>query len=323
MFGNYDEIRLKMNAMGKSEPFLFILDFELQKPMLLYLKDIDRSTLLYNFDGLKNYTREEEIKPNHSFHRAPISFEKYSKSFDIVKQNLEYGNSYLCNLTMATPISTDMDLKSIFFKNRQKFRLWLKDSFVVFSPEIFVTIKDHYISSHPMKGTIDASVPDALSRIMDNKKEEAEHATIVDLIRNDLSMVASEVCVKKYRYVDHINTWTHELIQVSSEITGKLPEEWTMNVGDIILPLLPAGSVSGAPKRQTVKLIEQAEHEARGYYTGIMGVFTGRELVSSVMIRFIEENNGKMYYRSGGGITHMSNCEDEYNEMLAKVYLPL
>jgi len=174
-----------------------------------------------------------------------------------------------------------------------------------------------------MKGTIDAKVPDALQRIMSNKKEEAEHATIVDLIRNDLSMVANEVSVTKYRYVDEINTWTHDLLQISSEITGKLPTEWKDHVGDVLLPMLPAGSVSGAPKRQTVEIIRKAEFGPRGYFTGVMGIFTGEELVSSVMIRFIEEHEGQMYYRSGGGITHMSNCEDEYNEMLAKVYLPL
>ncbi|MFC0877095.1 aminodeoxychorismate synthase component I [Saccharicrinis sp. FJH2] len=323
MFRKYDEIRSKMNEMGRTAPFLFILDFELEKPVMFYLDEIDKDQLLYNFDGIKNYPEEEEVKPNHSFHRAPISYEKYRSAFDIVMQNLEYGNSYLCNLTMATAVSTDISLRNIFFKNRQKFRLWMNRNFVVFSPEIFVTVKDGYIHSHPMKGTIDAKVPDALHRIMSNKKEEAEHATIVDLIRNDLSMVASEVTVTKYRYVDEINTWTHDLLQISSEITGKLPSDWKDNVGDILLPMLPAGSVSGAPKRQTVEIIRKAELGPRGYYTGVMGIFTGEELVSSVMIRFIEDNEGKMYYRSGGGITHMSNCEDEYNEMLAKVYLPL
>lgn len=323
MFQRYDEIRSGMNLMGRKTPFLFILDFEMNKPIILPLSGIDPKVLLYNFDGIKNYDAEEVVKPNHSFHRAPVSYEKYSKAFDIVKQNLEYGNSYLCNLTMPTPISTDISLRNIFFKNRQKFRLWFNNQFVVFSPEIFVTVKGGMIRSYPMKGTIDANVPNAGDLIMANKKEAAEHVTIVDLIRNDLSMVAKEVTVTKYRYVDEINTWTHNLLQVSSEITGKLPDDWKDNVGDVILPLLPAGSVSGAPKRQTVNIIRQAEPGPRGYYTGVMGVFTGEELISSVMIRFIEENAGKMYYRSGGGITHMSSCEDEYNEMLAKVYLPL
>lgn len=323
MFKRYDDIRVKMNEMGRTAPFLFILDFELNKPIFYYLNDVDPKSILYNFDGVKNYANEKTIKRNRSFHRAPMPYEKYEKAFNTVKKNLNFGNSYLCNLTMATPISTDISLQDIFYKNRQKFRLWYRNGFVVFSPEIFVNISGNCIQSYPMKGTIDANIPNAVNQIMENKKEEAEHATIVDLIRNDLSMVANNVEVTKYRYVDHIKTWTHDLLQVSSEITGNLSDDWREHIGDVILPMLPAGSVSGAPKKQTLEIIRKAELGVRGYYTGIMGVFTGEKLLSSVMIRFIEKKNGKLFYRSGGGITHMSNCEDEYNEMIAKIYLPL
>ena len=82
----------------------------------------------------------------------------------------------------------------------------MKDRFVVFSPEIFVKIRDEHIYSFPMKGTIDATLPDARRRILDDPKEMAEHATIVDLIRNDLSMVATEVMVARYRYIDELPT---------------------------------------------------------------------------------------------------------------------
>ena len=323
MFDNKDQLRGKMNEMGRKSPFLFIIDFEMQKPLFYPLDEIDPKELIYNFDGLKNYESEQPVKINRSFHRAPIPYSKYRDAFKIVKQNLDYGNSYLCNLTMATPISTDISLREIFFKNRQKFRLWYKNKFIVFSPEIFVDIKDGVIRSYPMKGTIEAHLPDAMDKIMANKKEIAEHATIVDLIRNDLSMIASEVSVTKYRFVDKIKTWTHDLLQVSSEISGKLPADWKERIGDVIIPMLPAGSVSGAPKRETVEIIRKAEYGPRGYYTGVMGIFTGESLVSSVMIRYIEQDANNMYYRSGGGITHMSDCEDEYNEMIAKVYLPL
>ena len=87
--------------------------------------------------------------------------------------------------------------------------------------------------------------------------------------------------------------------------------------------MLPAGSVSGAPKEKTLDIIRKAERNERGYYSGVFGIFTGHELVSAVMIRFIESKNGIFYYRSGGGITANSNCEQEYNELIDKVYLPL
>ncbi len=86
--------------------------------------------------------------------------------------------------------------------------------------------------------------------------------------------------------------------------------------------MLPAGSVCGAPKTSTVKIIKQAEVIPRGYYTGIFGYFDGHSLDSAVMIRFIEERNGRKYFRSGGGITVLSEPQAEYNEVMEKIYLP-
>jgi para-aminobenzoate synthetase component 1 len=108
-------------------------------------------------------------------------------------------------------------------------------------------------------------------------------------------------------------------LQVSSEITGELPATYLSGLGDILFKMLPAGSVSGAPKQLTLAIIRQAEQEPRGYYTGVFGYFDGKELDSAVMIRFIEENNGKKYFRSGGGITVFSDPQKEYNEVIDKI----
>jgi len=174
-----------------------------------------------------------------------------------------------------------------------------------------------------MKGTIDARIDHASDKIMQSKKEFSEHNTIVDLIRNDLSMVAKNVRVKKFRYIDRIMTHESELLQVSSEIVGKLPDSYSENIGNILFKLLPAGSVSGAPKQKTLEIIKEAEKSDRGYYTGIFGIFDGINLESAVMIRFIENKNGKLIYRSGGGITAMSKLQDEYQELIDKVYVPV
>jgi para-aminobenzoate synthetase component I len=174
-----------------------------------------------------------------------------------------------------------------------------------------------------MKGTIDASLPHAREKILGDEKESAEHATIVDLIRNDLSMVAKNVHVSSFRYVDEIRTHDKTLLQVSSTIRGNLPEDFTCRIGDILFRLLPAGSVTGAPKKRTVEIIREAEQYDRGYYTGICGYFDGQRLESGVMIRFIENIGGQLYYKSGGGITAWSTVESEYQEMIDKVYVPL
>jgi para-aminobenzoate synthetase component 1 len=74
---------------------------------------------------------------------------------------------------------------------------------------------------------------------------------------------------------------------------------------------------------KTMKIIQCAEQEERGYYTGVVGVFNGTNLDSAVMIRFIEMRDGKLFYRSGGGITAMSNAREEYDELLDKIYVPI
>ena len=207
--------------------------------------------------------------------------------------------------------------------NSAKYKLYKKDDFVVFSPECFVRIKGDVISSYPMKGTMDASVENAEGKLMNSEKEIWEHNTIVDLIRNDLSVISKEVTVTKFRYIDRIRTHKGELLQVSSEITGKLPSDWKTRVGEILASLLPAGSVSGAPKRKTLDIIRDAEKLPRGYFTGIFGYFDGHSLDSGVMIRYIEKTKNGLLFRSGGGITAQSDEESEYREMIDKVYVPI
>jgi para-aminobenzoate synthetase component 1 len=88
------------------------------------------------------------------------------------------------------------------------------------------------------------------------------------------------------------------------------------------MKLLPAGSITGAPKPSTMKIIEEAEGYDRGYYTGVMGYFDGENFESAVMIRYIENIDGNLVFKSGGGITVLSNAEHEYQELIDKVYLP-
>ena len=159
--------------------------------------------------------------------------------------------------------------------------------------------------------------------ILNDEKELAEHNTIIDLIRNDLSIVSNNVKVEKYRYIDSIKVKGRDLLQVSSKITGSLDSQWQAKVGDIICSMLPAGSVTGAPKEETCKIISVAEGYERGWYTGVFGVFDGKRLDSGVMIRYIEQNETGFLYKSGGGITYLSDAVKEYNEMISKIYVPI
>jgi len=312
-----------MNRFGaECEPFLFIIDFEMKHPEIYSLNSvppgIKYSTPLFTNcnSGFFN-NRVVSLNPE------PVSFSSYSEAFKKVQDNIRMGNSYLVNLTFPTPVSSEISLEEIFNSSSAKYKLMYHDEFIVFSPEIFVRIEKGIISSFPMKGTIDASVSNAEAVLLGDVKEEAEHATIVDLIRNDLSKIAENVTVTKYRYVDTIKTFTGELLQISSEITGSLQNGYEKRLGDILNALLPAGSVSGAPKKETLRIIKESEKIDRGWYTGIFGVYDGKSLDSGVMIRFIEKNGKNLFFRSGGGITSMSNSEKEYDELISKIYVPV
>ena len=335
-------------------------------------------------ETLKEETSEKEISET-TWQIEPPLYEDYERSFNIVKSNIMAGNSYLTNLTCRVPVSCNLSLEDIFHRAKGKYKLLLRRKrtqaedkahlkeeaqnkahlkeenieenltpFVCFSPETFVRIKGGRIYSYPMKGTLDASLPNAEKLLMEDRKEAAEHATIVDLIRNDLSRVAENVRVDKYRYIDVLHTNKGDILQTSSEISGRLPEDYPHHLGEILDAQLPAGSITGAPKDKTMQIIQEAEGYDRGFYTGIMGIYDQGELNSAVMIRFIEEEtspvdfetNGeknfkasegkgdeasegkrdeasrKLYFKAGGGITSKSDCRKEYEEVIQKIYLP-
>lgn len=253
----------QLAAEGK--PFLFIVDFEIQKPLVYALGDLPTG-ISVKMSGMNDPDTYNSRSRKLEFKSSPVSFKEYSSAFDIVKENIGHGNSYLLNLTFPTNIETNVSLKEIYNMSKSKYKLLVDNEFVVFSPETFIQIEGDVIKTFPMKGTIDASVEDALNKILSDEKELSEHNTIVDLLRNDLSIVASEVKVNRYRYNDIINTGDGQLIQISSEICGRLEPGWESNLGDILLKLLPAGSVSGAPKKGNFKNY-QGE---RGYTKGVL-----------------------------------------------------
>lgn len=234
------------------------------------------------------------------------------------------GDSFLTNLTSASVVETDLSLEEMFQRTDAHYRILVPGRFACFSPEIFVRIDNKgRISSFPMKGTTKAATPSALSNLMADEKETAEHATIVDLIRNDLSRVAKGVKVGRYRYAEKIKSQFGDIWTTSSEISGTLPADWHSKIGTIVKRMLPAGSVTGAPKASTVSIIRQAEQSDRGFYTGVCGLFDGQTLDSAVMIRFVSLENGEMLFRSGGGITAMSDEESEYDEVALKTNIPI
>ena len=324
----------RINKLGQTKcPFLFVIDYNMQNNLVFALNEIDVNELKYsinnqyfNHENLNNQ-KEGEILQLKAF---PLGFIDYQKAFSFVKKQLNFGNSFLTNLTVETPIEVPLDLEDLFQISQAKYKIWIKDKFVCFSPESFVSVgKNGKISSFPMKGTIDAKLLNAENVILKDPKEQFEHTTIVDLIRNDLSKICDKVWVERFRYLEKIKKADGgSLLQVSSEVCGQLPSNWKNNIGNWLFELLPAGSITGAPKESTLEIIKQAEqytykNSSRGYYSGIFGIFDGQVLNSAVLIRFIEKTKGGLVFKSGGGLTSKSDPRKEYEELISKIYVPV
>jgi len=301
-------------------PFLFIISYNKNKIFAQPLDSLD-DDIFYKLEDWRNYPVEKRNK-DFTFSKSPVNFTLYKKALDEVLEEIRSGNTYLLNLTFKTPIETNYSLKEIFTYARAKFKLYFKDEFICFSPERFVEIEGNTIATYPMKGTIDANLLYAKESILADEKEMAEHVMIVDLMRNDLGIIGSAVKVEKFRYLEKIKAGKKELLQVSSKITAKLPFDWKNNLGTVLKQILPAGSISGTPKKNTVNIINHVEDYDRGFYTGVFGLFDGATLRSGVMIRFIEKENDRLFYKSGGGITIDSDAKSEHDELIDKIYLP-
>ena len=318
----------QLNQLGQNKiPFLFVIDFEVNNFYIAPFDKLDRH-ILFSINGFSNikpiHHAKNKIPQSFQLKKKAISIARYTAAFNHVIKEMTQGHTYLLNLTFPTEIELEeTSLLNLFLPSQAQFKLYFKDQFITFSPERFIKIKNNLIKTYPMKGTIDALIPNAQEKILADEKEKAEHTMVVDLLRNDLSIVAKHVKVNKFRYLDKITAGHKTLLQVSSEIEGVLENNWRDRIGDILLALLPAGSISGTPKRKTLEIIKTVEGYKRGFFTGVFGYFDGNQLDSAVMIRIIEKQGNQLIYKSGGGITIDSQITSEYQEMLDKVYIPI
>lgn len=316
------EFASALNALGKQrEPFFFVVNYAQDIFIVKPLKEIDED-ILYALDSLSNAPSQTFTCKSAIVSQECVTYEMYQRKFDAIIEHIKAGNVYLLNLTQPTKVAIQGNLEDAFYGANAPFKLYIKDKFVCFSPERFVKIEGNAISTYPMKGTIDASFPNAQALILADEKEMAEHVMAVDLLRNDLSMVAKEVRVKSFRYVEKIKAGDKELLQVSSHIEGCVEDDWHDCVGNIISTMLPAGSITGTPKKKSVEIIHEIEGYKRDFFSGVFGVYDGKSLDSAVMIRFLEKVDEGYIFKSGGGITLLSEPKKEYDEMCAKVYIP-
>lgn len=255
--------------------------------------------------------------------------EQYENSLKRIKRFIERGDTYQVNFTFKYKFDFAGSSEKLFLDlSREQsvpYAAFIKhDSLEIlsFSPELFFNKKGDKIVVEPMKGTISRGVnmeDDALKKdiLKNNPKDKAENIMIVDLLRNDLGRIALSGRVKASKIFEVEKYET--LFQMVSSIKANLKKG--IKISEIFANLFPSGSVTGAPKIETMKIIERLEPCPRGIYTGSIGFISpGGESVFNVAIRTILINKklhkGEMGI--GSGIVYDSNPSEEYSECRLK-----
>lgn len=317
-----DKIRHHINkAAANHTPFFFAINYEMTEGVFIK-NPLLQHNLLFQFHGKGNKPAEAVSSIMAEITTYPISEQAYKAKFEVIQNGIDNGAIKVANLTLRTPIKSSISCREVFMRSQSPYQVYLPGRFVSFSPERFIKIEQGKISANPMKGTIDASLANAEQLILNDPKEIAELDAVTQAVIEELGMVAHDVKVKRRRYIDTIESLNRTLLQVSSEVEGKLPSNYLAQMGNLLFTLLPAASITGYPKKKSIACIELAEGMPRGFYSGVAGYFDGNTLDTAVLIRFIEIDNGKLFFRSGGGITHNSVCKNEYQEALNKIYFP-
>lgn len=257
-----------------------------------------------------------------------VNFCEYSNAIKKIKEEIAKGNTYEVNYTYDFDVPFDGDELDLFnfllSKQKTPYNFYIKnqyDTVLSFSPELFFEMQNNHILTKPMKGTIhrgeDKKEDKKLIEFLKNDiKNRAENVMIVDLLRNDLGRIAKvgTVNVSKLFEIE-----THKTLhQMTSQIEADLKENTTFF--DIFKAIFPCGSITGAPKISTMKVISDVEKGERNIYCGAIGMISPKETIFSVPIRILQKTNeqNKFKYRVGGAIVWDSNTQDEWEETLTK-----
>ncbi len=242
------------------------------------------------------------------------SQEHFESNVDLIKQRIAQGDIYQVNLCRVLTADSDQSLLGLAAKLQQAnpapFASYLKlpgMEIASASPELFLERKGEVIKTTPIKGT---------SKI-DNfgDKDRAENVMIVDLMRNDFGAICEPGSVDVPRL---LASESHPgLFHLVSDVTGRLQKG--LNWNQILSSLLPAGSISGAPKSSALKVINEIEKMGRGPYCGVIGWIDNDQALLSVGIRiFWSVADGKINFGTGAGITWQSDPNSEWEETQLK-----
>lgn len=314
------DINLKLNKKERDNLFPQLY-FNFYKPhKLMSFKKNHADTI--NMASLNNHLVKDNTEIDYS-----VSKKKYLSNIDQIKRYIEQGDVYQVNLSHLLRSGIDLDPKDIFINyfasQPVPFGIYINfDTFHFLggSMELFIEKKAETIITKPIKGTskrdnnpqIDGKRKSDLNTSI---KERAENLMIVDLMRNDFSRICKNGTVRVNKLFDVKSYKT--LHQMESEVQGELIEN--IKLKDIIYNVFPPGSVTGAPKKRSIEIIDELESHSRGPYCGCAGVFSpDGDFTLCVSIRTAVIADKSANYWAGSGIVYDSDPQKEYNETLLK-----
>lgn len=316
-FATIEELKNKFYLVGYIRYDIFKEQINNKFPLLYF--EVYTTYNIYKTKKVKNLL----LKP-----RPCVNFCEYSEAINKIKYEISCGNTYEVNYTYDFEVPYEGDDFELFefLLNKQKtpYNFYLKnnyDTVLSFSPELFFTLKDNHILTKPMKGTIkrgrnEKEDKDLIEFLKNDEKNRAENVMIVDLLRNDLGRIAKTGSVKVTKLFE---IETHKTLhQMTSQIEADLKENTTLF--DIFKAIFPCGSITGAPKISTMRIIDKVEKGSRDIYCGAIGMISPEETIFSVPIRILQKKQGEksFKYRVGGAIVWDSDIQDEWEETLTK-----
>lgn len=326
----YFEPSLTIKQSDSFDQFLFgvytdgvILDKE-TNGLLYFYYDTDRSAMLRELMQGEAVARPLTV----TFVKDTLSKEEHAQAVENVKEHIRAGDTFQCEVGFRSEYTVQSDTLTVYEKlrtvNPSPFMYYVKfgDKKVIgASPELLFSLRDGEMTTRPLAGTIARGTDEKEDRqlaraLLNDPKEKAEHNMLVDLHRNDIGKVAEFgsvrikdlMSIKKFSHVQHI----------SSEITGTIRKGEDMF--SAFASNFPAGTVSGAPKIESIKIIDKNESLARGPYGGGVGHFGfNGDCTFALAIRSLFVAGAAAYVQTSGGIVYDSESAKEYEEIQNKL----
>ena len=287
------------------------------------VKDLEKMIEL-----ITNYKAKEIPKGRKtSDYRYLFEEDEYKKKVEITKNHIKEGN--LFQLVLSNRIEADYEgslfdtYRTLRTLNPSPYMFYFSSGDIEMagaSPETLVKVTNGEVRTFPLAGTRPRGKDDEEDKklekeLLADEKELSEHNMLVDLGRNDLGKICKYGSVKVEKYME-IQRYSH-VMHIGSTVYGKIRDD--KDAVDAIEAVLPAGTLSGAPKIRACKIINKLENNKRGVYGGAIGYldFSGN-MDTCIAIRLAFKKNGKVFIRSGAGIVADSVPENEFKECINK-----